>query len=86
MSLSKEQLIAISRHQAMTADHNLEDTLFIQLTRREIWLVLYGLLWSTQIEPRLEDNSCDLLEKLGEVLDTQKAHWRTRDDGSEAAA
>ena len=86
MELDKEQLIAISRYQAIHADHNFDDCLFIQLTRREIWLVLYGLLWSTTIEPSLEDNSVNLLEKLSELLDTQKPFWRTRDDGSEAAA
>ena len=85
MSLSKEQLIVISRQMALKADHDLEDCLFIQLTRREIWLVLYGLLWASNIEPRLEDNACDLLEKLSELLDSQKPHWRNKDDGEEAA-
>ena len=83
--MTTEQIIAIARHQAMHAEQNLEYTLFIQLTRREIWLVLYGLLWSSQIEPRLEDTSCNLLEKLSEVLDTQKPQWRTRKDGGAAA-
>ena len=85
MALSKEELIAVARNSALRGEHNPEDALFIQLTRREIWLVLYGLLWTDEIEPRLEDNCCDLLEKLSELLDCQKPHWRQKEDGEEAA-
>ena len=83
--MNKEELIAISRHQALTADNNPEDTLFIQLTRREIWMVIYGQLWAGELCPDLVDTSCDLLEKLGELLDTQRPEWRTKDDGTQAA-
>lgn len=76
MSLNHEQLIILARQQAMYGDHNPDDCLFLQLTRREIWLVLYGLLWSSGIEPRLEDKSCELLEKMSEALDCQKPQWR----------
>jgi hypothetical protein len=80
----KEQLIVLCRHQALHADHNQDDCLFIQLTRREIWLVLYGLLWASGIEPRLEQGSEDLLEKISELLDVQRPEWR-RGSGEETA-
>ena len=84
--MTKEELIIIAHRQAIEADNNPEDTMMIQLTRREIWLLLYGLLWSTTISPELEDNSIALLEKLSEVLDVQKPEWRSKDYGDEAAA
>ena len=79
------ELIAISHEQASLAPHDLEDTMMIQLTRREIWLVLYGMLWTSAIADDLEDSSCTLLEKFSEILDIQKPHWRTEDDGEAEA-
>ena len=85
MNLGWDELIAISRHQALTAENDPEDCLFVQLTRREMWLLLLGLLWTPTLEPSLEEVSCDLLEKLSAALEVQKDHWRTREDGEEAA-
>ena len=85
-SVTKEELLIISHQQALEADNNPEDCLFIQLTRREIWLLLYGLLWSTTTAPELEDNAVSLQEKFAEVLDVQRPDWRSKDYGDEAAA
>jgi hypothetical protein len=82
--MKKKDIIAISRHQAINADSDPEDTLMIQLTRQETWLVIYGL-WMTSVEPELHDDSYDLLEKIGEVLDVQKNLWRTPEDGTQTA-
>ena len=78
------ELIALSHQQALHAPHDPEDTLMLQLTRREIWLILYGMLWTSTIAPDLEDNNVELLEKFSEIIDVQGEHWRSKGDGEAA--
>lgn len=74
--MTTAQLIALCHVQSLKADHNPEDTMMLQITRREIWMLMYGLLWAGIIAPDLEDTNVGLLEKISEILDVQKPGWR----------
>lgn len=73
--MERHALKELCHIQALKADHNFEDTMFVALTRRDIWHVLYGLICGSDTSPDLEERSCELLERLAEVLDHQKPEW-----------
>src|SRR5690349_3516829 len=79
-------ILGLAYYQALYSAHDPEDTLMIQLTRRETWLTLYGALSIAAVDPNLSDFSWDLLEKFAEILDAQKyPEWRRLGDGEETA-
>jgi len=83
---SDDNILGLAYEQALHSESDPEDTLMIQLTRRETWLMLYGALSIAAVDPNLSDFSWDLLEKFAELLDAQKyPEWRSLDDGTQAA-
>ena len=69
--MTKAELLALSHRQAHDAEHNPEDTLMVQLTRRELWLIFYGLLCGEINSPCLLENSLDLQQKFAEIMEVQ---------------
>lgn len=74
--MTTAQLIQLCHDNAHAAEHDLEDTLFFSLTRRDCWIVCLGGLLTEILLPCLSDETVVILERLGEVIDTQKQHWR----------
>lgn len=75
-----EALKAMCHVQAHKAQHDPDDILFTALTRRDVWLVLYGLLCASDTAPDLEDLSCDLRLRLAELVDCQKDGWKSGEE------
>ena len=70
--MNKADLLARSHQQAHDAEHDPENTLFVQLTRREMWHLLYGMLCASSVSPCLESNGADLLEKFADLMTVQE--------------
>jgi len=71
-----EQLIEICHRGAHEAEHDFEDTVMVQLTRREIWLTVLGYLILSQSAECLAEDCAAVTERFVELLDVQKPHWR----------
>lgn len=71
------QLIELCHERAHNSEHDFEDAAFIALTRREIWLVLLCANVLCIAAPCLTNNCSDFIERLTEIIDTQKPHWRS---------
>lgn len=82
MSLNYLQLIELSHQQAHNAEHNFEDTVFLSITRRDCWVFCLGALLIEGAYPCLEEQTSGILERLAEVLDVQKHHWREKPDAA----
>lgn len=69
-------IIEICHNNVHDAEHDVEDGLLISLTRKEIWLLVMSLLLISESAPCLSDDCATLLERVAELVDTQKQHWR----------
>jgi hypothetical protein len=49
---------------------------FFSLTRKDVWLVCLSVLVMGESFDCLDDESADILDRLAEVAEIQKAHWR----------
>ena len=76
------KLISLCHQQAHNAPHDYEDTVFVTLTKRDCWVVALGGLLIEGTLPCLMEETAGLLERLAELLDVQKDHWRERPDAS----
>lgn len=74
-----DALIEICHQGAHGSPHDFEDTLMVQLTQREVWLITLAFLILSQQADCLSDFSAETTERLVELMDTQKQHWRTGD-------
>lgn len=75
------RLIEICHENAHNADHDIEDGILLSATRREVWLMTLAFLLLSQSAPCLEPNCSALTERIVELMDVQKPHWRSiRDD------
>ena len=71
-----DELLALCHQQAHDAEHDFEDSVFMSLTRRELWLLLMATVLLSESSPCLKPNCLDFNERLSEIIDTQKPHWR----------
>lgn len=73
-----ERLIELCHENAHTAEHDPEDGLLISLTKREVWLTALAWLMLSQSAECLEDDCATVTQRMAELLDVQKPHWRDR--------
>lgn len=71
-----EDLIQLCHDQAHEATHDYEDTVVMALTKRDVWIFGMAILVATLDVPCLGEECADLVERLAELLDTQKPGWR----------
>jgi hypothetical protein len=74
--VNTEALILLCHEGVHNAEHNPEDTVFFSLTRKDVWLVCLSVLVMGESFDCLDDESADILDRLAEVAEIQKAHWR----------
>ena len=71
-----EELIEICHQGAHRAEHDYEDTVMVQITKRELWLTALAYLLLSQQAECLADFCSETTERFVELLDIQKPHWR----------
>ena len=82
--MERQALKEMCHIQAHKAEHDPEDTLFVSLTRRDVWHILYGIMCGSDTSPDLENLGANLLERIAEVMEVQKhGSWGT--SGEETA-
>lgn len=69
-------LIDLCHAQAHEAEHDPEDAVFFSLTRKDIWIVCFACLVLGESLDCLDDEIASLLERMAEVAEVQKDHWR----------
>lgn len=74
--MTVEELIEICHQGAHLAEHDFEDTVMVQLTRREMWLTVLGYLLLSQSAECLAGFCSETLERYVELIDVQKPNWR----------
>lgn len=70
------KLIELCHEQSHEAEHDFEDTVFVALTRRDIWLTCLAFLILRHGAECLEEEIEDILTRIGEVAEIQKDNWR----------
>ena len=74
--MTVDELIEICHQGAHAAPHNFEDTLMVQVTQREMWLITLAFLLLSQSAECLAEFCGVTMERVVELLDCQKPHWR----------
>ncbi len=73
--MNNEQLIKFCQEQAITADHDFQDTVFVAITRRDVWLLCFALMLVADGELLIE-YSLNLRNRIAEIVEVQKDGWR----------
>lgn len=76
----KAFLMQVAHDQAHEAPHDLEDMLFVTISWQDLWTLTFAVLCVGEFAPCLSDQAGGLLERIVELLDVQKPHWRERAD------
>ena len=76
--MEAEVLIKFCHDQAHEAEHDFEDTVFAALTRQDVWMVCLSLLILSQTFDCLAEEAGDILDRMAELCDVQKDHWRAQ--------
>ena len=74
--MNNEQLIKFCQEQAITADHDFQDTVFVAITRRDVWLLCFATMTVAGGEPLVE-YATDLRTRIAEIVEVQKDGWRS---------
>ena len=69
-------LLQLCHDQAHDAAHDFEDTVFVSLTRRDMWLLCFSLLIVSYSVGCLDKESEELRSRIAELVEVQKDHWR----------
>ena len=74
--MDSKNLIALCHQQAHYAAHDFEDTVFVSLTRRDIWFLLLATLVLGNSAECFDDQCAEFCERLAELIEVQKDNWR----------
>lgn len=69
-------LVEICHENAHTAEHDVEDGVLMSLTRKEVWLTALAWLVLSQHAECLSDDCSTITQRMAELVDVQKPHWR----------
>jgi hypothetical protein len=72
---NRMMIMELCHQQAHDAEHDVEDGLFLTITRREVWLMMLAFTWLSESLNCMDDPSTELMERVAETLEVQKPHW-----------
>ena len=78
-------LVEICHQNAHTAESDPEDALLVSITRREVWLTMFAYVVLGLSQPCVTKDCTAFVNRLAELMDTQKSHWRQDESGGETS-
>lgn len=70
-------ILDLAHQLAHGAPHDPDDTVFICLSRRDMWHFMFAMLLCVESSDCLAEQGADIIERVAELVDVQKPDWRS---------